>query len=106
MIPQTISYYWLIVFVTALPFCAVANDLDVFDDYDCFSCHTLTEAGVGPSFLAIAQRYGGKDQQHYLSDKIINGGSGVWGNEMMIAHPTLSKPQARELVDIILSTQP
>ncbi|MDD1444463.1 hypothetical protein MEO93_29820, partial [Dolichospermum sp. ST_sed3] len=38
-----------------------------------------------------------------LSDKILNGGSGVWGDVAMAAHPQLTKIEAVEIVEYILS---
>ncbi len=76
---------------------------DISDNFDCFSCHTLADNGVGPSFTAIAQRYTEKDRA-MLADKIINGGGGNWGQEMMLAHPDIDDSTAASLVDFIFST--
>ena len=38
-----------------------------------------------------------------LSDKIIKGGGGAWGERAMIPHPNLSKDDAAEIVNYILS---
>jgi cytochrome c len=38
-----------------------------------------------------------------LSDKIIKGGSGNWGTIPMIAHPALSKDDAKAMVNYVLS---
>jgi cytochrome c len=38
-----------------------------------------------------------------LADKIINGGSGVWGEVPMQAHSQMSKEDATEMVNFILS---
>ena len=38
-----------------------------------------------------------------LSDKIIKGGGGVWGEQPMAAHPQVSKADATEMVKYILS---
>lgn len=71
---------------------------------DCKSCHSIDKASVGPAYLAIAKRYAGKEGViEKLSTKIIQGGSGVWGERAMIPHPSLSKNDAAEIVNYILS---
>jgi cytochrome c551/c552 len=36
-------------------------------------------------------------------NKIINGGSGVWGEVAMPAHPAIKPTEAKQIVDYILS---
>jgi cytochrome c len=72
---------------------------------DCKSCHTINKTAVGPSFMAIANRYktqpGSIDK---LSAKIIKGGAGSWGKEhVMSAHPQLSANDTKEIVRYIFS---
>jgi cytochrome c len=71
---------------------------------DCYACHTNDAKLIGPSFKEIAQRYPAKNKNiETLVDKIINGGSGVWGQVPMQAHSTMSKSDATEIVNYILS---
>jgi cytochrome c len=71
---------------------------------DCKACHAMDQISVGPSYLAISQRYAGeKEAVKKLSAKIIEGGSGVWGAHFMSPHPELSTEDAGEMVDYILS---
>ncbi|WP_276359357.1 PQQ-dependent sugar dehydrogenase [Daejeonella sp. H1SJ63] len=71
---------------------------------DCRACHSLDKASVGPTYQAISTRYKGKAAAvASLSDKIIKGGSGVWGERAMTPHPELSKADAEEIVNYILS---
>lgn len=71
---------------------------------DCAGCHMQTEASIGPSYLAVAERYrkdpGATD---YLAGKIISGGHGVWGEQNMSAHPDLPEGEAKQMADYILS---
>lgn len=70
---------------------------------DCMACHAKEKASVGPSFVAISQKYdqGGEAS---LTQKVIQGGGGVWGKDhVMSAHPQLSNDQAAEMVRYILS---
>jgi len=71
---------------------------------DCKSCHSVDRASVGPTYLAISERYSGKKGAlNYLSTKIIQGGSGVWGERAMTPHPELSTADSEEIVNYILS---
>ena len=58
----------------------------------------------GPSYLDISSRYfDNKKADSLLKRKIINGGSGNWGERAMIAHPQLSPKDVNEMVSWILS---
>jgi len=71
---------------------------------DCKSCHSMDKISVGPTYLAISERYAEKEGAvKRLSDKIIQGGSGVWGERFMSPHPNLSNEDATEIVNYILS---
>ncbi|MEZ0539658.1 ThuA domain-containing protein [Fibrella arboris] len=72
---------------------------------DCKACHTVDKVSVGPSLLAIAERYKGQSGAlEQLATKIINGGGGKWGTEhVMSAHPQLSPLDAQEMVRYIYS---
>ncbi len=61
--------------------------------------NALNNKSVGPSYTAIAERYK-KDNAttKKLASKIISGGSGVWGEYVMSAHPQLSVQQASQVV--------
>lgn len=73
-------------------------------DSDCFACHKINEKSIGPSYIEVAKKYKGVDEAiSTLSDKIINGGSGVWGETAMAGHPQLAKDDAEEMVKYILS---
>ncbi|WP_432710039.1 PQQ-dependent sugar dehydrogenase [Pedobacter sp.] len=71
---------------------------------DCKSCHSLDKESVGPSYRAIAKRYSGKPGSlEKLADKVIQGGSGNWGERAMSAHPALSVKEAEDMTAYILS---
>ena len=82
---------------------------------DCLTCHKVDEALIGPSYRDVANKYAslsdtivthlaGKDQTliKHLAGKIINGGSGVWGEVAMTAHPTVSQEDAKAMVKYVL----
>lgn len=71
---------------------------------DCASCHKEYGISVGPSYEKVALKYkDDKDAAAYLADKIINGGGGVWGENVMAAHPDMEKDAALEMANYILS---
>ena len=71
---------------------------------DCKTCHKETEKSIGPSFFQVSEKYQ-KDlnASGYLSQKIIKGGGGVWGEVAMAAHPTLTQEDVGQIVSWILS---
>ncbi|MCK0144982.1 ThuA domain-containing protein [Arenibacter sp. F26102] len=74
----------------------------IMDDTDCKACHAVNVKVNGPTYEEIAARYSSADK-NYLIDKIIKGGSGVWGESMMSAHPQLAVADVDKIVDYILS---
>jgi len=79
-------------------------DFAPINESDCKACHAMNAKSVGPSYIDIAERYK-KDPATVsrLAQKIINGGSGSWGNtHAMSAHPQLSQEDAQKMVDYIL----
>lgn len=71
---------------------------------DCQSCHKVNEKSVGPSFTEVANNYTGKkDANTYLIEKILHGGSGVWGEVAMAAHPDMKESEARQIVQWVMS---
>ena len=46
----------------------------------CMACHGVDSRLVGPSFVEVARRHGGRaDAVDYLAGRIKGGGAGVWG---------------------------
>lgn len=76
--------------------------LTAIEASDCKSCHALDKRVNGPSFIEIAERYNTQSTD-YLIKKVLNGGSGVWGETVMSAHPQLAKDEVKLMVDYILS---
>lgn len=71
---------------------------------DCKSCHKENEKSIGPSFMDVSKKYN-KDPKApgYLADKIKKGGSGVWGETAMSAHPDLPAGDIQQIVQWVLS---
>ena len=71
---------------------------------DCNSCHKTNAKSIGPSYVEVAKKY--KDvaeAQTYISKKIIEGGSGVWGSVSMSAHPNIKLEDSEKISRYILS---
>jgi cytochrome c len=75
----------------------------LLESSDCKTCHNIDEVSIGPSYSAIADRYKGKNVVNDLADKIIKGGNGNWGKNMMAAHPQHTHEEAAEMVKYILA---
>ncbi|MEX2235894.1 MAG: PQQ-dependent sugar dehydrogenase [Cyclobacteriaceae bacterium] len=70
---------------------------------DCKTCHTLSGKSIGPSYMDVAKRYKAKRAEKMLTEKILKGGSGKWGKNIMAAHPQHTRAEASEMVRYILS---
>ena len=71
---------------------------------DCKSCHKADEKSIGPSYTQVAQHYFNNEKAPaILSEKIIKGGSGVWGDAAMPSHPALPESDVKQIVQWILS---
>ncbi|OEK07508.1 ThuA domain-containing protein [Roseivirga misakiensis] len=76
----------------------------LIDNSDCRACHAIDKKINGPSYLDIAKKYN-SEHKEYLMGKIKNGGSGVWGETPMAAHPQLDDQALSEIVDYILQLE-
>lgn len=71
---------------------------------NCRSCHLPNTRLVGPSFADVAQKYlGDSGARANLAQKIMTGGSGVWGELAMPPNPTVNESEAASIVDYVLS---
>ena len=71
---------------------------------DCLTCHQVNGKSVGPSYTQIANRYeNNQGNVENLANKIIKGGRGLWGHNVMTPHPTVTEPQAQAMARYILS---
>ena len=77
--------------------------VEIVANSDCKTCHMIEEKNVGPAWRDVANKYADSTNAvAYLSHKIINGGSGVWGQVPMAAHPTMSQEDAETLAKYVL----
>lgn len=83
---------------------AFAN-ADLAKAKNCMACHAVDKKMVGPAFKDVAAKYAGqKDAAAKLADKVIKGGTGVWGQIPMPAN-AVSKDEADKLVAWVLAAK-
>ncbi|MCK6694751.1 MAG: PQQ-dependent sugar dehydrogenase, partial [Thermoanaerobaculia bacterium] len=83
---------------------ALQRGENLVNSSDCKACHDAERQINGPAYQSIAARYDSdKTAIPRLVSKVIKGGSGVWGDRAMSAHPQLKEQEAREMVRWILS---
>ena len=82
---------------------ALAN-ADLAKARNCMACHSVGNKVVGPAFKDVAKKYTGQsDAEDKLTQKVMKGGSGVWGQVPMPANAQVSDAEAHTLVKWILS---
>jgi cytochrome c len=82
----------------------VEKGLNLVAKSDCLTCHQVETKATGPAYIDVAAKYPANDAViDSLSDKIIKGGAGNWGTIPMVAHPQVSKDDAKAMVTYILS---
>ncbi len=71
---------------------------------DCKTCHNKKVKTIGPAYLSIAKKYKTtEDNIKMLAAKVKSGGTGIWGNQIMNAHPDIPDTDLEEMVKYILS---
>jgi cytochrome c len=77
--------------------------LDLIAKSDCLTCHKIDEQLTGPAYRDVANKYAGADTAvNYLANKIIKGGTGVWGQVPMTPHASLPEEDAKAMAKYIL----
>ena len=96
----------LCILVLALAAGPVLANADLAKKKNCMACHAVDKKLVGPSYKDVAAKYAGqKDAVAKLTQKVLKGGSGVWGPVPMPANPQVSEAEAKQLVDWILTVK-
>ena len=71
---------------------------------DCKTCHHQTNKIIGPSHTDVAKKYDFTQANvTLLASKIISGGTGVWGEIPMTAHPDITQIDAEKMARYVLS---
>ncbi len=90
--------------LTALSSNAAMANADLAKSKNCMSCHAIANKIMGPAYKDVAAKYAGQnDVEDKLTQKVLKGGSGVWGAVPMPANPQVSEAEARTLVRWVLS---
>ncbi|MFN5023891.1 MAG: c-type cytochrome [Chitinophagaceae bacterium] len=97
----------------ATPAATASNDLSSNPDYtkglalvagsDCLTCHKTSEKNIGPAYKEVAAKYENTEENvKMLAEKVIKGGSGVWGAVPMTPHPQISQEDAEAMIKYIM----
>jgi len=71
---------------------------------NCLACHAVDKKLVGPTYKEVAAKYkADKGAEAKLAEKVVKGGSGVWGQVPMPPNPQVSADEAKTLVKWILA---
>ena len=82
---------------------ALAN-ADLAKAKNCMACHSVNNKVLGPAFKDVGVKYAGqKGAEDKLVQKVMKGGSGVWGTVPMPANGQVSEAEAHTLVKWILT---
>lgn len=77
--------------------------LELIAKNDCLTCHKVEEKNIGPAYRDVAAKYENTEANvKHLAEKVIKGGTGVWGEVPMTPHPQLSQSDAEQIVKYIL----
>ncbi len=70
---------------------------------DCKACHSVDKKSIGPAYREVAKKYASeRNSLKTLTDKVLKGGSGVWGEQAMPGHPQHKSEEVEEMVKYIL----
>ncbi len=82
----------------------IARGAALIKESDCNTCHHKTNTIIGPPHTAVAEKYEFTDANvKLLADKIMKGGSGVWGPIPMAAHADIKQDEAEAMARYVLS---
>ena len=77
---------------------------DLAQKKNCMACHAVDKKLIGPGYKEVAAKYAGqKDATDKLAQKIVKGGSGVWGQVPMPANPQVTDAEAKQLAAWVMS---
>ncbi|WP_316788479.1 PQQ-dependent sugar dehydrogenase [Pedobacter frigoris] len=71
---------------------------------DCSTCHKISTKSIGPAFTQVSTKYQKNTKAiAYLTNKVIKGGSGVWGEVPMPGHATMKESDVKQIAEWIMS---
>ena len=87
------------------PAAAMANQ-ELAQKKNCMACHAVDKKLVGPAYRDVAAKYAkDKDAVKKLAEKIVKGGSGVWGPVPMPANSQVSPDEAETLAKWVMTVK-
>lgn len=98
--------FWAVLAASVLLSQAAAADTpaELAKARNCLACHAVAVKIMGPAYREVAAKYAGqKDAEDKLVQKVMKGGSGVWGTASMPANTQVSLAEAHVLVKWVLS---
>lgn len=97
------ALFALVAIAAAVP--AMAQ-LELAQSKNCLACHAVDKKLVGPAYKDVANKYRGQaGAVDKLAQKIMKGGSGVWGPVPMPANTQVNEAEAKKLAAWVLSLQ-
>lgn len=96
----------VVILSLALVAAPVFASADLAKAKNCMACHALDKKLVGPAYKDVAAKYA-KDKDAYkkLAEKIVKGGSGVWGAVPMPPNTQVSAAEAETLAKWVLTVK-
>lgn len=69
----------------------------------CLTCHKIEEKLVGPAYRDVANKYESTEENiNKLAEKVVKGGTGVWGEIPMPVNAVISLDDAKAAVKYVL----
>ncbi len=98
--------YPLVIAATLLASAPAFADQALAQAKNCMACHAADKKLVGPSYKDIAAKYASdRTAVDKLAQKIIKGGSGVWGPVPMPANAQVNEAEAKRLAAWVLTVK-
>lgn len=89
---------------TQTPVDAIARGEALVKSNDCSTCHHRINTIIGPAHTDVAKKYEFTEANvKLLAGKILQGGTGVWGQIPMNAHADISQDDAEAMARYVLS---
>jgi cytochrome c len=90
--------------LAALAASSVFANPELAQKKNCMTCHTVDKKVLGPAYKDVAAKYAGQsDAADKLAQKVMKGGTGVWGQLPMPPNPQVSEAEAKQLVKWVLN---
>lgn len=69
----------------------------------CLTCHKIDEKVIGPAYRDVANKYESTEANiKMLAEKVVKGGTGVWGEVAMPPNAAVTIADAEQMVKYIL----